>query len=41
MVNNNIATSSAAGAFQAIVGFLLVITVNGIVKKVDRDNALF
>ncbi len=41
MVNNNIATSSAAGAFQAVVGFLLVITVNAIVKKVDRDNALF
>ena len=41
MVNNNIATSSAAGAFQAVIGFLLVITVNAIVRKVDRDNALF
>ena len=41
MVSNNISTSSAAGAFQAVVGFLLVLTVNYIVKKVDEDNALF
>lgn len=33
--------SSAAGLFQSILGFILVITANGIVRKVDADNALF
>ncbi|MCQ2558152.1 MAG: ABC transporter permease subunit [Oscillospiraceae bacterium] len=41
MIKNSIATASAASTYQAIVGFILVMTVNGIVKKVDRDNALF
>ena len=41
MQYNNIALSSAAGAYQAIVGFMIILLVNGIVRKVDRDNAMF
>lgn len=38
---NDIGMSSAAGLFQSILGFILVMTANGIVRKVDADNALF
>jgi len=38
---NDIGMSSAAGFYQSIVGFLLVIGANAIVRKVDPDNALF
>lgn len=39
--NPNIGMSGAANVYQSIVGFVLVICVNGIVRKVSRDNALF
>ncbi|REE80170.1 putative aldouronate transport system permease protein [Paenibacillus taihuensis] len=38
---NNIGMASAAGFFQSIVGFVLVILANYIVKKIDEDSALF
>ncbi len=38
---NDIGMSSAAGLFQSVVGFLLVMTANTLVKKIDPDNALF
>lgn len=41
MVLNNISSASAASAFQAVCGFVLVFTVNLIVRKLDRENALF
>ena len=41
MVNNNISIASAASTYQAVVGFILVLTVNMIVRKVDRENAMF
>lgn len=41
MVNNNIGVSSAAGFIQSVVGFALVLTVNAIIRKLDKDNALF
>lgn len=37
----NIGMSSAAGFYQSIVGFVLVITANLVVRKIDPDNALF
>ncbi|RAU92599.1 sugar ABC transporter permease [Paenibacillus sp. YN15] len=37
----DIGMSSAAGLYQALVGFILVLTTNYIVRKVDRENALF
>lgn len=41
MVMGDIGMSAAAGFFQSVAGFILVITTNYIVKKVDSDNALF
>lgn len=37
----DIGMSSAAGMYQAVVGFILVLTTNAIVRKVDSENALF
>jgi putative aldouronate transport system permease protein len=41
MRSGDIGMSSAAGLFQSVVGFALVITANGIVRKVSAENALF
>ncbi len=41
MEQSNIGMSAAAGFYQSIVGFVLVITVNLIVRKVSEENALF
>ena len=41
MQTNNIGMSSAAGVYQSVVGFILVMTANGIVRKVEKDSALF
>lgn len=41
MINNDIGVSSAAGFIQSIVGFVLVLTVNAIIRKLDKDSALF
>ena len=41
MQTNNIGMSAAAGVYQSVVGFILVITANLIVKKVDPESALF
>lgn len=41
MVNNNISLASAASTYQAIVGFVLVLAVNLIVRKVDKESAMF
>ena len=38
---NNIGMSAAAGFYQSVVGFILVLIANTIVRKVDADNALF
>ena len=38
---NNIGRSSAAGLFQSVLGFVLVLTANTIVSKIDRESALF
>lgn len=39
--NSNIGMSAAAGLYQAFVGFILVVAANFIVRKMDRDSALF
>jgi putative aldouronate transport system permease protein len=36
-----IGMTTAAGLYQSVVGFILVITSNYIVRKFDKDNALF
>ena len=38
---NDVARSSAAGFLQSILGFVLVLGANFVVKKVDADSALF
>lgn len=37
----DIGMSAAAALYQSVVGFVLVITANAVVRKVDNDNALF
>ncbi|WP_253944989.1 sugar ABC transporter permease [Paenibacillus sp. NEAU-GSW1] len=37
----DIGLSSAAGLYQSVVGFLLVFVSNWVVRKIDRDSALF
>lgn len=41
MVLNNVSIASAGSTYQAIVGFALVFCVNLVVRKLDRENALF
>ena len=38
---NDVGRSSAAGFLQSIMGFVLVLITNTIVRKVDSDSALF
>ncbi len=40
-VTGNLGMSSAAGLYQSVVGFILVLTSNKIVRKVDEDSAMF
>lgn len=41
MQTNNIGMSSAAGVYQSIVGFILVVTANFVVRRVDNESSLF
>jgi len=41
MTLNNLAMASAASAYQAIVGFVLVLSVNLAVRLKNKENALF
>ena len=42
MMNSfNFSQSSAVGLFQSVVGFLIVLGANALVKHVDADSALF
>lgn len=41
MNQNNIAMSSAASVLQAIIGFVLVIVCNAVIRKVSKENAIF
>lgn len=38
---NNIGMASAAGLYQSLVGFALVLIANLIVRKLDKSSALF
>lgn len=38
---NNIGMSAAAGLYQSLVGFILVLTANYVVRKISKENALF
>lgn len=41
MQTNNIGMSSAAGVYQSVVGFILVVTANFVVRRVDNESSLF
>ncbi len=41
MRQGNIGMSSAAGVYQSVVGFLLVLVSNLVVRKISKENALF
>lgn len=40
-VTGNVGVSAAVGCFQAVVGFILIMTANGVVRKIDRESAIF
>ena len=37
----NLSQSSAVGLFQNVVGLVLTLSTNAVVKKVNPDNAMF
>ena len=37
----NVSMSSAAGVYQSLVGFVIVIASNLLVRRYDKDRALF
>lgn len=41
MEQSNVGMSAAAGLYQSIVGFLLVIAANKVVRRISEENALF
>lgn len=41
MQQNQIGMSSAAGVYQSLVGFVLVLAANMIVRKISPDDAMF
>lgn len=41
MTSNNVGMAAAAALFQSVVGFVLVLGVNALVRKLDSENALF
>jgi len=41
MQTNNIGMSSAAGFYQSLVGFVLVLAANAVVRKVSPEDALY
>ena len=38
---NDLGMSAAAGVYQSVVGFVLVLTVNWLIRRIDPDKALF
>ncbi len=38
---NSLSMSSAAGLYQSVVGFVVVLLANWIIRKIDKENAMF
>jgi len=38
---SNVGMATAAGMYQSVVGFILILVVNSIVNKIDPDSAMF
>jgi putative aldouronate transport system permease protein len=41
MKTNNIGMSAAAGFYQSVVCFITVVIFNGVIRKVNKENAMF
>ncbi|MNR37129.1 hypothetical protein D3C85_1551220 [compost metagenome] len=41
MGTGDVGMSTAAGVYQSLVGFMLVILANYVVRRFNKDNALF
>ena len=41
MKSGNVGMSVAAGFYQSIIGFIIVLTANAVVRKVSEENAMF
>ena len=41
MQSGNVGMSAAAGFYQSVVGFIIVLTANAVVRKFSRENAMF
>lgn len=41
MADFNFSTASAVGLYQSVIGFIIVVTVNWIVKKIEPEYSLF
>ncbi|WP_244935471.1 ABC transporter permease [Paenibacillus glycanilyticus] len=41
LLNGDVGMSSAAGLYQSFVGFVLVLASNAIVRRINKENALF
>ena len=41
MESNDVGMSAAAALYQSLVGFILVIGANALVRAADKENALF
>ena len=41
MTLNQIGKASAASVYQSVVGFVIVLVANGVVRKLDKENAMF
>jgi len=41
MQMNDVSMASAAGLYQSVVGFVLVMVCNAVVRKIDPESSLF
>ena len=41
VINFNVSTGTAAGLYQSLFGFAAVMVVNAIIRKINKENALF
>lgn len=41
MEGGNFASGSAAGLYQSVMGFVVILAANGVVRRIDRERALF
>lgn len=41
MERASVGMSAAAGVYQSVVGFILILAANGITRKISKENALF